>query len=130
MKLKVAQPTTALLTIGKSIVGAHSIGELCSLLKRPRRVMLLVKAGPAVDDFIEALLPHLEKGSSRRFSSQLMQATSSSMVEIHISPIPIVDANTLLIRGTRPLQHRLILVICLLAQVYQVVKKAPVMVLL
>jgi 6-phosphogluconate dehydrogenase len=50
------------LTPGKSIVGAHSIEELCSLLKRPRRVMLLVKAGPAVDDFIEALLPHLEKG--------------------------------------------------------------------
>ena len=49
---------------GKSIVGAHSIEELCSLLKRPRRVMLLVKAGPAVDDFIEALLPHLEKGIS------------------------------------------------------------------
>ena len=48
---------------GKSIVGAHSIEELCSLLKRPRRVMLLVKAGPAVDDFIEALLPHLEKGT-------------------------------------------------------------------
>jgi len=52
----------AQLTPGKSIVGAHSIEELCSLLKRPRRVMLLVKAGPAVDDFIEALLPHLEKG--------------------------------------------------------------------
>ena len=51
-------------TIGKPIVGAHSIEELCSLLKRPRRVMLLVKAGPAVDDFIEALLPHLEKGNT------------------------------------------------------------------
>jgi 6-phosphogluconate dehydrogenase len=47
---------------GKSIVGAHSIEELCSLLKRPRKVMLLVQAGPAVDDFIEKLLPHLEKG--------------------------------------------------------------------
>ena len=44
-------------------MGAHSIEELCRLLKRPRRVMLLVKAGPAVDDFIEALLPHLEKGT-------------------------------------------------------------------
>ena len=52
-----------LFTTGKSIVGAHSIEELCALLKRPRRVMLLVKAGPAVDDFIEALLPHLEKGT-------------------------------------------------------------------
>lgn len=38
------------------------MAEFCSLLKRPRRVMLLVKAGPAVDDFIEALLPYLEKG--------------------------------------------------------------------
>ncbi|BFZ65121.1 phosphogluconate dehydrogenase (decarboxylating) gnd1 [Saitoella coloradoensis] len=47
---------------GKSIVGAHSIEELCSKLKRPRRVMLLVKAGAAVDSFIEQLLPFLEKG--------------------------------------------------------------------
>ena len=54
---------SALIT-GKSIVGAHSIEEFCSLLKRPRRVMLLVKAGPAVDAFIESLLPHLEKGTN------------------------------------------------------------------
>ena len=47
---------------GKSIVGAHSIEELVGLLKRPRRVMLLVKAGPAVDDFIAKLMPHLEAG--------------------------------------------------------------------
>jgi len=47
---------------GKSIVGAHSIKELCDKLKKPRRVMMLVKAGPAVDDFINALLPFLEAG--------------------------------------------------------------------
>jgi len=47
---------------GKSIIGAHSIQDLCSKLKKPRRVMMLVKAGQAVDDFIEALLPFLEKG--------------------------------------------------------------------
>lgn len=46
---------------GTEIVGAHSIEELVSLLKKPRRVMLLVKAGQPVDDFIELLLPHLEK---------------------------------------------------------------------
>ncbi|KAK6540735.1 phosphogluconate dehydrogenase (decarboxylating) gnd1 [Orbilia ellipsospora] len=46
---------------GKSVVGATSIQDLCEKLKRPRRVMLLVKAGSAVDDFIEALLPFLEK---------------------------------------------------------------------
>ncbi|GME71857.1 unnamed protein product [[Candida] boidinii] len=47
---------------GKSIIGAHSVEELCSKLKRPRRIMLLVKAGPAVDAFIGQLLPFLEKG--------------------------------------------------------------------
>ncbi|KAI8817146.1 6-phosphogluconate dehydrogenase [Fimicolochytrium jonesii] len=47
---------------GTKIQGAHSIEELCSKLKRPRKVMLLVKAGQAVDDFIEQLLPHLEAG--------------------------------------------------------------------
>ncbi len=45
-----------------TIIGAHSVEEFVAALKRPRRVMLLVKAGQAVDDFIEALLPHLEPG--------------------------------------------------------------------
>lgn len=47
---------------GKSIVGAHSIKEMVDKLKKPRRVVLLVKAGDAVDEFIKQLLPHLEKG--------------------------------------------------------------------
>ncbi|KAK8055270.1 hypothetical protein PG993_000497 [Apiospora rasikravindrae] len=47
---------------GKSIVGAHSNEEFISKLKKPRRVMLLVQAGKAVDDWIETLLPLLEKG--------------------------------------------------------------------
>ncbi|HEX3797512.1 MAG TPA: decarboxylating NADP(+)-dependent phosphogluconate dehydrogenase [Verrucomicrobiae bacterium] len=47
---------------GTNIIGAKSIPEMCSLLKRPRRVMMLVKAGAAVDEFIEQLIPHLEKG--------------------------------------------------------------------
>ncbi|RYO76540.1 hypothetical protein DL762_002108 [Monosporascus cannonballus] len=47
---------------GKSIVGAHSNEEFVSKLKSPRRIMLLVQAGKAVDDWIEALLPMLEKG--------------------------------------------------------------------
>jgi 6-phosphogluconate dehydrogenase len=41
---------------GKSIIGAHSIKEFVSLLKKPRRMMLLVQAGQAVDDFIELLI--------------------------------------------------------------------------
>ncbi len=47
---------------GTQVAGAHSIEELTSLLKRPRRVMLMVKAGDTVDRMIDAVLPHLEKG--------------------------------------------------------------------
>ena len=47
---------------GTKIVGAHSIEEMVGKLKKPRRVMMLVKAGPAVDAFIDQLLPYLEKG--------------------------------------------------------------------
>ncbi|EKD20697.1 6-phosphogluconate dehydrogenase [Drepanopeziza brunnea f. sp. 'multigermtubi' MB_m1] len=47
---------------GKSIEGAHSLEEFVSKLKTPRRIMLLVMAGKPVDDFIETLLPLLEKG--------------------------------------------------------------------
>ena len=47
---------------GKNFIGALSIEEFIASLQRPRKVMLLVKAGKAVDDFIEMLLPHLEEG--------------------------------------------------------------------
>lgn len=47
---------------GKSIVGAHSNEEFVSKLKSPRRIMLLVQAGAAVDDWIEKLLPLLDQG--------------------------------------------------------------------
>ncbi len=47
---------------GKNIVGASSIQELIGSLKTPRKVMLMVKAGKPVDEFIELLLPFLEKG--------------------------------------------------------------------
>jgi 6-phosphogluconate dehydrogenase len=46
----------------KTILPAHSIEEMVKLLKRPRKIMLMVKAGKAVDDFIETLLPFLEPG--------------------------------------------------------------------
>ena len=47
---------------GREIVGAHSVEELVGKLKRPRRVMLMVQAGSAVDATIDSLLPYLEKG--------------------------------------------------------------------
>jgi len=47
---------------GTKVIGAHSLEEMVKLLKRPRRVMLMVKAGQPVDEFIELLLPLLEPG--------------------------------------------------------------------
>ncbi|MEI7811465.1 MAG: decarboxylating NADP(+)-dependent phosphogluconate dehydrogenase [Ignavibacteria bacterium] len=47
---------------GKNIIGAHSIEDLVASLKSPKKIMLMVKAGNAVDDFIELLIPHLQEG--------------------------------------------------------------------
>ena len=47
---------------GKKFIGCHSIADLCANLERPRKVMMLVKAGAPVDDFIEQIIPHLEPG--------------------------------------------------------------------
>jgi 6-phosphogluconate dehydrogenase len=47
---------------GKNIIGCHSVEELCQNLQKPRKVMLLVKAGQAVDSFVDQVLPHLEDG--------------------------------------------------------------------
>jgi 6-phosphogluconate dehydrogenase len=47
---------------GKNFVGCHSMEELVSNLASPRKVMLMVKAGPAVDEFIEKLIPLLSAG--------------------------------------------------------------------
>ena len=44
------------------VVGAHSMEEFIGLLKRPRKVMLMVKAGDVVDQFIDLVVPHLEQG--------------------------------------------------------------------
>jgi len=47
---------------GTKVIGASSIPDMVAKLKKPRRVMMLVKAGPAVDDLIQQLVPHLEPG--------------------------------------------------------------------
>lgn len=47
---------------GKNFIGAKSIEEFIASLERPRKVMMLVKAGKPVDDFIEMLIPHLAPG--------------------------------------------------------------------
>ncbi|MBR7082700.1 MAG: NADP-dependent phosphogluconate dehydrogenase, partial [Clostridia bacterium] len=47
---------------GKNIVGTYSLEELVASLEKPRRVMMMIKAGQAVDDMIEKLLPLLDDG--------------------------------------------------------------------
>ncbi len=47
---------------GKNIIGTFSIEELVGALQRPRKVMIMVKAGEAVDDMIDQILPHLDDG--------------------------------------------------------------------
>ncbi|HWB39155.1 MAG TPA: decarboxylating NADP(+)-dependent phosphogluconate dehydrogenase, partial [Candidatus Saccharimonadales bacterium] len=47
---------------GTNVIAAHSVEEMVASLKKPRRVMLMVKAGEAVDETIEHVLPHLEAG--------------------------------------------------------------------
>ena len=45
---------------GKNIIGCHTLEEFVSQLERPRKVFMMVKAGQAVDDMIEQLLPLLD----------------------------------------------------------------------
>src|SRR5262245_35002657 len=47
---------------GKKLAGCHSLKDLVASLKSPRKIMMMVKAGPAVDDLIRELLPLLNKG--------------------------------------------------------------------
>jgi len=47
---------------GKNIIGTYSLQELADSLKKPRIVMMMVKAGKPVDDFIDMVIPYLEEG--------------------------------------------------------------------
>jgi 6-phosphogluconate dehydrogenase len=47
---------------GKNFIGAHSLEEFVASLEKPRKVFLMVKAGAAVDNMIETLIPLLEPG--------------------------------------------------------------------
>jgi 6-phosphogluconate dehydrogenase len=78
---------------GTNVIGAHSIPEMVSLLKKPRRVMMLVKAGPAVDEFIEQLLPHLEAGD-------IIIDGGNSLFEDTIRRTKYVESKGLLYIGT------------------------------
>ncbi|MDD5017159.1 MAG: decarboxylating NADP(+)-dependent phosphogluconate dehydrogenase [Eubacteriales bacterium] len=46
----------------KNIIGTYSLPELIDNLKKPRKIMIMVKAGKPVDDYLDALIPYLDKG--------------------------------------------------------------------
>ncbi len=78
---------------GKSIVGAHSLQEFVSKLKRPRRVMMMVKAGAAVDQLIEQLVPLLEPGD-------ILIDGGNSLFEDTVRRVKAAEARGLLYIGT------------------------------
>jgi 6-phosphogluconate dehydrogenase len=78
---------------GTNILGAHSLQEMVALLKKPRRVMLMVKAGTAVDDFIESLLGVLEPGD-------IIIDGGNSLFEDTIRRTKYVESKGLLYIGT------------------------------
>ena len=47
---------------GKNIIGCHSLQELADNLAKPRKVMMMVKAGQAVDSLIDQVIPYLDEG--------------------------------------------------------------------
>jgi len=78
---------------GTKVISAHSLPEMAALLKRPRRVMLMVKAGAAVDEFIEHLLPVLEAGD-------IIIDGGNSLFEDTIRRAKYVESKGLLYIGT------------------------------
>ncbi len=78
---------------GTKVIGAHSIQEMVAHLKRPRRVMMLVKAGAAVDEFIEQIIPHLEPGD-------IIIDGGNSLFEDTIRRTKYVESKGLLYVGT------------------------------
>src|SRR3989440_4013446 len=78
---------------GTNVIGAHSLDEMVGALKRPRRVMMLVKAGPPVDEFIEHLIPLLEPGD-------IIIDGGNSLFEDTIRRAQYVESKGLLYIGT------------------------------
>jgi 6-phosphogluconate dehydrogenase len=78
---------------GTEVIGAHSAEEMVKMLKRPRRIMLMVKAGDAVDQTIEHLLPLLEAGD-------IIIDGGNSLFSDTIRRVKEVEAKGLLYIGT------------------------------
>ena len=76
-----------------NIIGAHTIPEMVLKLKKPRRIMMLIKAGKPVDDFIDQLIPHLETGD-------IIIDGGNSLYEDTIRRTQYVESHNLLYIGT------------------------------
>ncbi len=72
---------------GRKFFGAHTVEEFVASLQKPRKILMLVKAGNAVDELIGQLLPLLRK------------AMSSSTAATAISPTPSAAPSTLRVRA-------------------------------
>ena len=73
----------------KNIAGAHSIEDLVASLARPRKIMLMIKAGSAVDEMIETLIPHLDKGDII-----IDGGSGQSLIELKKELLPINNFST------------------------------------
>src|SRR5262249_13225398 len=77
---------------GKKLTGCHSLKELVASLKSPRKIMMMVKAGPAVDDLIHELLPLLGKGDI------LIDGGNTYFPDTNRRPVEIDKAGLLFVR--------------------------------
>jgi 6-phosphogluconate dehydrogenase len=78
---------------GTRVIGASSIADMVAKLKKPRRIMMLVKAGQAVDDFIQQLVPHLEPGDILiDGGNSLYQDTARRVKEVEAKGLLFVGA--------------------------------------
>jgi 6-phosphogluconate dehydrogenase len=84
---------------GMNIIAAHPLEEMVALLKRPRRVMMLVKAGQPVDDFIEKLIPLLEPGDGETVADVIIDGGNSNY-EDSIRRTAYVESKGLLFVGS------------------------------
>ncbi|PIK34262.1 putative 6-phosphogluconate dehydrogenase, decarboxylating isoform X2 [Apostichopus japonicus] len=91
---------------GTKVIGAKSLEEMVATLKKPRRVMMLVKAGAAVDAFIEKLDHKSEStaGSPDRTISAnvLMRLDCSSLMNMQTLTVPLLEAVTSLLMVVTP----------------------------
>ncbi|POI36170.1 hypothetical protein CIB84_000075, partial [Bambusicola thoracicus] len=95
---------------GTKVIGAHSLEEMVSKLKKPRRIILLVKAGSAVDDFINKLVRQmffltvtsLSLGEVSSGRSQLFVSTESLSPDetlIYFLQVPLLETGDIIIDG-------------------------------